>query len=200
MMDSGPWEDLADEELVVAALLGCPAAFDDLVRRFRPAVRLTARRHSGDDEAVEDLCQEAFLKAFLALPRLAEPARFGAWLHAITRNLALRERQNGARRRVRFPALDPVLMEEPADPKPSPAEAFQQCEARRIIREAVEALPQTYREVIQLHYWEGMPLSRVATYLGIPLTTAKWRLRYARGRLRQGLEPLDGEECEEKEP
>ena len=70
-MESGPWANLADEELVLSVLLGCPAAFDELVRRFRPAVRLTARYHSGDEEVVEDLCQEAFLKAFLALPRLA---------------------------------------------------------------------------------------------------------------------------------
>lgn len=199
-MDSGPWGELADEELVLATLLGCPAAFDELVRRFRPAVRLTARCHSGDDEAVEDLCQEAFLKAFLALPRLADPSRFGPWLHTITRNLALRERQSGTRRRLRFPAIDPESMEEPADPGPSPAQAYQECEARRLVREAVEALPPSYREVIMLHYWECMPLSRVAAYLGLPLTTAKWRLRYARARLRRVLEPAaDGEECEEQE-
>ena len=57
-----------------------------------------------------------------------------------------------------------------------------------------------YREVIALHYWEGMPLSRVAAYLGVPLTTAKWRLRYARERLRRELEMLDDRSDEEREP
>src|SRR5688572_11814899 len=91
--------DSVDEELVVAALLGNLAAFDELVRRFRPAVRLTARRYVDGEDAVEDLCQEAFLRAFKALPHLEEVDRFGAWLHAIVRNLALRQRQNATRDR-----------------------------------------------------------------------------------------------------
>jgi RNA polymerase sigma-70 factor (ECF subfamily) len=187
-MDSGPWINLADEELVVATLLGCPAAFDELVQRYRPAVRLTARRHSGDEQAVEDLCQEAFLNALLALPRLTDPARFGAWLHVIARNLALRERRSGARRRAHLVAVDPELMEEPVAPEPSPSEQFELREMRDAVREAVDSLPPAYRQVIALYYWEGMPLPRISTYLGIPLTTAKWRLRYARERLRRALE------------
>jgi RNA polymerase sigma-70 factor, ECF subfamily len=191
-MDSGPWINLADEELVVATLLGCPAAFDELVQRYRPAVRLTARHHSGDEQAVEDLCQEAFLNALLALPRLSEPARFGGWLHVIARNLALRERRSGTRRRAHLVAVDPVLMEEPVDPEPSPSEQFERREMREAVREAVDSLPPAYRQVIALYYWEEMPLPRISTYLGIPLTTAKWRLRYARERLRRALE-LDEE-------
>jgi RNA polymerase sigma-70 factor, ECF subfamily len=188
---SGLWADLADEELVVATLLGFLAAFDELVRRFRPAVRLTARRFASDEDAVEDLCQEAFLRAFKALPRLEQPERFAGWLHAIVRNLALRERRNGTRERARFSALDQLILEETVAPDPSPAEAFERCEAHRLVREAVEALPAAYREVVSLHYWEGMPLSRVAAYLGVPLSTAKWRLRYARERLRRELESAD---------
>jgi RNA polymerase sigma-70 factor (ECF subfamily) len=59
----------------------------------------------------------------------------------------------------------------------------------------VESLSRPYREVVHLHYWDGMPLPRVAAYLGIPLTTAKWRLRFARERLRRVLEPLDVGPC-----
>jgi RNA polymerase sigma-70 factor (ECF subfamily) len=196
----GLWADLADEELVVAALLGFLAAFDELVRRFRPAVRLTARRFASDEDTVEDLCQEAFLRAFKALPRLEQPERFAAWLHAIARNLALRERRKGTRDRARFAALDQPMLEESVAPDPSPAELFEQCEARRVVREAVEALPAPYRQVVMLHYWEGMPLSRVAAYLGVPLSTAKWRLRYARERLRRELKSLDAMNEEGGEP
>jgi RNA polymerase sigma-70 factor (ECF subfamily) len=188
---SGLLADLADEELVVAVLLGVLPAFDELVRRFRPAVRLTVRRFAADTETVEDLCQEAFLRAFKALSRLEQPERFAAWLHAIARNLALRERRNGTRDQARFSALDHLILEESVAPDPSPAELFEQCEAHRVVREAVEALPLPYREVIYLHYWEGMPLSRVASYLGVPLSTAKWRLRYARELLRRQLTSID---------
>lgn len=179
---------LTDEELVAAALLGYLPAFDELVRRFRPAVRLTARRYTGDEEAAEDLSQEAFLRAFKALPRLEEPARFGAWLHAITRNLALRERRNGARHQARFSVLDDLLLPEIAAPEPSPTALLESSETHRVVRQAVESLPIPYRDVIVLHYWEGMPLPSVAAYLGIPLSTAKWRLRFARELLRRQAE------------
>ncbi len=181
------WQELTDEALVAAALAGYLAGFDELVRRFRPAVRLTARRYAADGEAVEDLCQEAFLRAYKALPRLDEPARFGAWLHAITRNLALGERRNGARERERLSPLDQLLLGELESPGPTPAEQFELCETQQLVRRAVEALPWPYREVVYLYYWEGMPLSRVAAFLGVPLTTAKWRLRYARERLQREL-------------
>jgi len=181
------WSELTDEELVTGALLGRLAAFDELVRRFRPAVRLTAQRYADDMEAVEDLCQEAFLRAFKALRQLAEPAHFGAWLHAIVRNLALRERRNGALRRERISTLDLMLLEGLHSPEPSPHEAAERDEAERMVRSAVERLPEAYREVVYLHYWEGMPLPRVAAYMGIPLTTAKWRIRHARQRLEREL-------------
>jgi RNA polymerase sigma-70 factor (ECF subfamily) len=185
------WAELTDGELVVATVMGALAAFDELVRRYRPAVRLAARRYAGDEDAVEDLCQEAFLRAFQALSQLAEPERFAAWLHAIVRNLALRERRNGARRHERFSPLDQLLLEEVIALDPSPAEELERSEAQRIVGDAIEALPPAYRDLLYLHYWEGMPLPRVAAFVHLPLTTVKWRLRSARERLRRELEVLE---------
>lgn len=199
-MKADEWFDRTDAELVAESVQGCLAAFDELVRRFRPAVRLTVRRYACDGEEIEDLCQEAFFRAFKALPRLEQPERIGAWLHAIARNLALRERQYSARRRERFSLVDPPALEESAATEPSPAEEFDLCEAHRLIREAVDTLPAPYRAVVYLHYWEQMPLSRVAAYLNVPLSTAKWRLRYARERLRRELADMGAEDEERGEP
>ena len=190
------WAELADEELVAASLLGYLAAFDELVRRFRPAVRLTARRYAGDEDAIEDLCQEAFLRAFKALGRLDDPVRFGAWLHAITRNLALQQRRDGARHRERFSLLDELLLPATAAPDPSPAELLEEREAQQVVRQAVDALPLPYREVVCLHYWEGMPLSRVAAYLSVPLSMAKWRLRFAQELMRRGFTAAERALCQ----
>jgi RNA polymerase sigma-70 factor (ECF subfamily) len=192
---AGVWSEFADEELVVAALLGNLAAFDELVRRFRPAVRLTARRYVQSEDAAEDLCQEAFLRAFKALPHLEELTAFGAWLHAIVRNLALRERQNDSRRQTRLCALDQLLLEEVISLEPSPADIAEQREADETVRRVVHDLPEPYRTVVDLHYWEGMPLPRVADYLGLPLTTVKWRLRRAQALLRPNLESHEEVVC-----
>jgi RNA polymerase sigma-70 factor, ECF subfamily len=185
------WADLADEELVAATRLGSLGAFDELVRRFRPAVRLTVRRYAEDPDTAEDLCQEAFLRAFKALAQLDDPRRFGAWLHAIARNLALQQQRNGARQWERTSFLDLILLEGQLSAEPGPHEIAERDEAQRLVRQAVEALPPAYREVVLLHYWEGMPLPRIAGYLGLPLTTAKWRLRHARELLQRELERCD---------
>jgi len=181
--------EYSDEELVVAALVGDLAAFDELVRRFRPAVRLTARRYLDGPEAVEDLCQEAFVRAFLALPQLEELDHFGVWLHAITRNLARRQRQNTIRDRERFSDFDLPALEEYVSDDPSPAVLVEVREEQEAVRQLVAALPEPYRLIVDLHYWEGMPLSRAADYLGLPLTTVKWRLRRAQALMRQLVEP-----------
>src|ERR1051325_6370089 len=148
------WSELSDEALVAMTRAGFVAAFDELVRRYRPAVRLTARRYAADPESGEDLCQEAFLRAFKALAGLQEPARFGAWLHAITRNLALQERRNGARHQEHLSFLDLILLEGIVDPDPSPHELAERSEIGQFVRQAVETLPTPYREVVYLHYWE----------------------------------------------
>jgi RNA polymerase sigma-70 factor (ECF subfamily) len=189
------WADIADEDLVVAALVGDLAAFDELVRRFRPAVRVTVRRYLHGEDAVEDLCQEAFLRAFMALPDLEELSRFGVWLHAIARNLGLRHAQSDARRRERFASWEPSWLETRESLEPTPVEVVEQDEARQEVRRLVEALPEPYRVIVHLHYWEGMPLSRAADYLGLPLTTVKWRLRRAQVLLRLALHPPEEAAC-----
>jgi RNA polymerase sigma-70 factor (ECF subfamily) len=189
MERAGEWVEFEDGELVVAALLGNLAAFDELVRRFRPAARMTARRYVENEDAAEDLCQEAFLRAFKALPYLEEMDRFGAWLHAIVRNLALRQRQYDARDRDRCSPLDQLLLEECASLEPSPVEIIARIETHAAVREGVSALPEPYRAVVQMHYWEGMSLRIVAEDLGLPLTTVKWRLRRAQALLRRNLGP-----------
>ena len=69
------WEEFADEELVLAALLGEIAAFDVLVLRYRPGVLAAVSRQISNRGVAEDICQETFLLAFKALPQLNEQRR-----------------------------------------------------------------------------------------------------------------------------
>src|SRR3982750_1096368 len=78
-----------DELLVVAAILGDLGAFDELASRYRAAVVRTAQSIVGRTDA-EDVAQDALLLAFKALPAVENPAKFAAWLSAITRHRALR--------------------------------------------------------------------------------------------------------------
>jgi DNA-directed RNA polymerase specialized sigma24 family protein len=85
-----------DGELVAAVLAGQREAFGPLLARWQASVLRLCRRLLGPGHQVEDVAQEAAVAAFLGLPRLADPARFGAWLQAIAANharMALRRRR-----------------------------------------------------------------------------------------------------------
>src|SRR5512136_1472860 len=116
--DAGP----PDEILVVAAILGDLAAFDELVLRYRSAVVRTAQMIVPKDD-VEDVAQEALLLAFKALPSLEELKKFPSWLNAITRRCAIRFSQRSRIRGQGRVALDEVVLEQvPALSNPAPGD------------------------------------------------------------------------------
>ena len=172
------WSELPDEKLVFAAILGELRAFDELVLRYRPAVVRTALGIVKSKETAEDVAQEALLLAFKALPDLNDMSRFPAWLYAITRHRALRYQEQYKKRQERHLPLDEmILRHSPALRAPPPDEPD---DIKAEVRAAVECLPEDYGTVIKLHYYDEMPLKRIADFLDIPLSTVKWRLYKAR--------------------
>ena len=187
-MREGAWHTSTDADLVLAATLGELTAFDELVRRYRPAVQGVARRIVGS-EGAEDVAQDAFLLAFKALPQLDEPERFGPWLYAITRHRALRCRSGAAsREETGHSELDLLLLHHSAELSQHPAGAVEREERLQEIRGAVERLPEEFQIVLQLRYFESVPVARIAAFLGLPETTVKWRLHRGRKLMRELLE------------
>ena len=170
-----------DGQLVCWARGGCREAFDELVRRYRPGVFLIARQAVGDASRAEDVAQEALVTAFHALPTLADPARFGAWLGAITRHRARRV----ARQESRFLPLEPAHLDSLQGPESAAPDA---------LADAFEALGDDYRTVLRLRYWEEWSVGQIASFLSLPITTIKWRLHYGREVLRRHLSRLREEE------
>lgn len=179
------WQESTDAELVLAAVLGEIAAFDVLFLRYRPGLLATVGRQIGHRAIAEDICQETFLLAFKALPQLADPDRFGAWLHAIARRQAIRTSQGEAR--AAHSPLDELILAGSSALDDTGWESLERKEQQSWIREAVAALPEEFQTVIRLRYWGEMPLERIALFLGLPLTTVKWRLHRARALMRERL-------------
>ena len=163
-----------DGQLVCWARGGCRAAFDELARRYRVGVSLTARQIVGDAGRAEDVAQESLLIAFHALPTLADPARFGAWLGTITRHRARRVAQEESR----FVPLEPAHLDHLAA-SDAPASGD--------LADAFAALGADYQTVLRLRYWEEWSVGQIAAFLSLPLTTIKWRLHYGREVLRRHL-------------
>ena len=177
----------SDAELIVAALAGDTEAFDVLVLRYRRAMLTVAQQIVRNPSDAEDVVQDALLLAFEALPQLDNLNRFGAWLHTITRNRAVRHFKNTSRyapQEDMEPYVNRVTDSSDADP----AVIYERKQARQDVRDAITELPAEFQEVLQLYYWAEMPQKRMAEFLSVPLTTVKWRLHKAKALLRTLLE------------
>lgn len=175
-----------DAELVVATLAGNTRAFDVLVLRYRRAMLTVAQQIVKKPEDAEDVVQDSLLRAFESLPQLTDLNRFGAWLHSITRNRALRFYKN-TRRYEPQEDMEPYLHRNADMSATDPARIVERELTQQAIRDAVQELPEEFRIVIELYYWAEMPQKRIAEFLSIPLTTVKWRLRRAKDRLKAVL-------------
>ena len=170
-----------DELLVVAAIFGNLEAFEELVMRYRPAVVRLARTIAGADYA-EDVAQDSLLLAFKALPGIEEPRKFGAWLSAITRHRALRfSKSETMQKRV---PLDEALLEKIE----ALARPIADKERDEATIQALDSLPADYAMPLRLRFLDDMPLDRIAAFMGVPLSTVKWRIHHGKKLLRAKVE------------
>lgn len=168
-----------DEALALRARAGDQQAFTSLVLRHQDRVfgfllRLLTRR-----EEAMDLTQDAFLKAWNALPDWRPEARFSTWLYQIARNSALdllRRRQ-----RVEFVSFDSETSDLALhDPAPPPEEQFAGRQRLGLLERALGALPVEQREILLLRELQDMSYAEIAATLGINEGTVKSRLARAR--------------------
>lgn len=185
---------LSDEALLAGLAVGDVTAAAGLVGRYQRRVYGLALSILGDPAAAEDAAQEAFLRAW----RFAEtydPRRgtAAAWLLTLTRNTAL----DALRAHGRRPVLvtDPAALGElgRASAEPDPAQASVAAEESRRLWAAVAALPTPQRRAVLLASWHGATAAQIAEMEGIPVGTAKTRIRGGMLRLRATLAPARGE-------
>lgn len=177
--------DAADESLVAGVAAGDPVAATALVRRYQRRVFGLAMTLLGDRGLAEDVAQEAFVRAWRHAgaydPRRASVA---TWLLTITRNLAI-----DSLRLRRSEPLDPATLAAVmgAAPGRGPADqAVAATEADRL-REALVALPPEQSRALVLAAIGGRTSQEISEAEGIPLGTAKTRIRTAMIRLRDAL-------------
>jgi RNA polymerase sigma-70 factor (ECF subfamily) len=176
-----------DEMLVVGAILGSLDAFDELASRYRAAVVRVAQSIVGREDA-EDVAQDALLLAFKALPSIEDPQKFAAWLSAITRHRAWRFGKRESLYKAGRVELDEVLLENiEALSRPFVQESNEE------LSRALEALQPDYALVLRLRFLDEMPLKRIAAFIGVPVSTVKWRVHQGKKLLREELVKIRGE-------
>lgn len=183
MMERGddPAAGRNDLALVVAAQAGDADAYVLLVERHAPRLLGLARRLLGNEQDAEDAVQEAFLRAHRALVGFRGESGFGTWLYRIALN-ACRD-LGRAHARIDEERLVRETEERflDADYTVDPERVALALERREELDAAFARIPPVYREAVLLHDQEGFTMAEVAVLTGVPLPTAKSRLR--RGRM-----------------
>jgi RNA polymerase sigma-70 factor (ECF subfamily) len=174
-----------DEVLVAAAIGGDELAFEDLVSRHRRTAIRVAAAIVGSNHA-EDVAQDALLVAHQALPSLKDRTKFLRWLLAITRWRALRVGQLESRHVVGHVTLDESHLETLSKLASDPRQADA---GDRFLLAALESIPPEHAEVIRYHFLHDLPHQKIADFLGIPLSTVKWRCFRGKEILRCTLSP-----------
>jgi RNA polymerase sigma-70 factor, ECF subfamily len=185
-----------DHELVVRAQDGDGAAFAALARRHRDRVYRLALRITRDAQDAEDVLQETFLSVYRKLDEFREEAAFTTWLHRVAANHALMKLRK-RRSTIQTTSMDEVgeRFDEGGN-MPTPGgswhevgklDAAEKRELRERINQAVDELPEIYREVFLLRDVEELSTEEVADVVGIGVPNVKTRLHRARLLLREKL-------------
>ncbi len=177
--------DTGDIGLVQRVQRGDKTAFDLLVRKYQHKVVKLVSRYMRDAADAEDVAQEAFIKAYRALPQFRGDSAFYTWLYRIAINTA----KNAIVSRDRSPIdfdLDMQNIEESnsmqmrlADPE-TPESLLQTEEIRTTVNQAIESLPEDLRTAIVLRELEGLSYEDIAQAMDCPVGTVRSRIFRAR--------------------
>jgi RNA polymerase sigma-70 factor, ECF subfamily len=200
-----------DAHIVALAQAGSEAAFREIMRRNNRRLFRVARAVVRDAGEAEDVLQEAYLKAFAALPSFRGEASLSTWLTRITLNEALQRRRRQRetvelRELDRTPGSGANVLVFPMLETDNPEAAAARTQLRGLLERAVDDLPASFRLVFVMRDIEEMSIEETAAHLKLRPETVRTRLFRARRLLRKALHakiasgfsevfPFDGARC-----
>ena len=183
---------VSDEKLIAEARTGNQGAFNSLVGRYEKELYGYLRRYVGDATLAEDVFQNTFLKVYEKLHQYEQGRPFRPWLYTIATHQAVDTlRRQNRRKAVSLDRHGSSGLESDQSSladllvarDESPQDAMSREEQKQALRQAVEELPELYRQVMLLAYYQEMKYKDIAEVLGVPLGTVKSRLHAAVNRL-----------------
>jgi RNA polymerase sigma-70 factor (ECF subfamily) len=186
--------DDSDAKLVEMVQRGDRSAFNVLVLRYQHKVLKLVTRYVRDPVEAEDIAQEAFIKAYRALPSFRGESAFYTWLYRIAANTAKNVLVSSRRRLVDYnlDLQDPddyaaqVLLKD----SDTPEGMLLTEEIRQTVTEAMQQLPDDLREAITLRELEGLSYEEIAEVMECPVGTVRSRIFRAREAIDKKLRPL----------
>jgi RNA polymerase sigma-70 factor (ECF subfamily) len=183
-----------DKELVKRVQKGDLEAFDMLFSRYQGKILNLISRYVRDTEEVQDVAQEAFIKAYRALPRFRGDSAFYTWLYRIAINTA---KNHLVARSRRPPSMDvdvedadyrddADMLRESEDPE----SALKRDQLKAAIDAAIGELPEDLRSALTLREFDGLSYEQIAQILECPVGTVRSRIFRAREHIEQRMRPL----------
>jgi RNA polymerase sigma-70 factor (ECF subfamily) len=180
-----------DSRLIAQALRGDNRAYQRLMEKYHDAIYNFIYRMIHDREQVEDLTQEAFIKAFASLKSFNEEFAFSTWLYKIATNNSI---DYIRKKKLQMYSIDKPIESKDSDfafelPDES-AEADKHLisgQRAQLVREAINQLPEKYRQVILLRHAEERSYEEIAKMLKLPIGTVKAHIFRARELLYRQL-------------
>lgn len=186
-----------DRQLVERARNGDKRAFDLLVQKYHRRLMRLLSRMVRNQEEVEDIAQETFIKAYRALPQFRGDAAFYTWLYRIGVNTA---RNYLSSRKRQMPTISDQAMNDDDDVDErivaqdinTPESMLLSKQVAMAVNDAVEALPEELRTAITLREMEGMSYEEIAEMMACPIGTVRSRIFRAREAIATKLRPILG--------
>jgi RNA polymerase sigma factor (sigma-70 family) len=176
----------SDDVIVKRCLEGDVNAFSLLIERYQNAVYGLCYHKVGNFADAQDLTQESFIKAYITLSRIKDPARFASWLYRITVNACNRWLRD--RKGAEDLPLDALAQTSAAySSGESPEEYVKADELCISVREAIASLSERNRLTVTLYYIDGLSYAEIGNFMSLSESAVKSRLHRAREQLREEL-------------
>ena len=184
-----------DQALVERAQGGEQRAFDLLVSKYQRKLSRLLSRFIRDAAEVEDVCQEAFIKAYRALPSFRGDSAFYTWLYRIGINTAKNYLVSQGRRpptRTEFDAEESESFEDASQLRDinTPESLLLSKQIGQTVNAAMDALPDELRTAIVLREIDGLSYEEIASMMDCPIGTVRSRIFRAREAVAAKLRPL----------
>ncbi|MCK5880906.1 MAG: RNA polymerase sigma factor RpoE [Sinobacterium sp.] len=184
----------SDQQLVERVQQGDKRAFDMLVIKYQHKVAALVSRFIHDHSEVQDVTQEAFIKAYRALPNFRGDSQFYTWLYRIAVNTA----KNYLVSRGRRPPLSDVDIEDAMyfegndrlKDFDNPQNKLSSDELMEKVNHSIKALPEDLRVALTLREYDGMSYEEIADVMDCPVGTVRSRIFRAREAVEQAIQPL----------
>ncbi len=184
-------QTLTDEELIQAAQTGHTEGFTLLVRRYEQRLFRSMTRISGSPEDAEDICQEAFTRAWRAISKFRGESQFYSWVFRIALNL-LRSSKRQLKASVSLDAVRDAIGDDLEDQRADvdPSHSMQVRDQQRVVQAAMDAMEESFRTVLVLTDLEEMSYEEIARVVDCPVGTVRSRIHRARQEFRGRMERL----------